>query len=279
MTTPDEVRSTWGNVEGLPSWTQGELFELVENEDLGEALGVPLTNKLVEVPSGQKIIPVGIPVGWDKDSFKQGVAGAFQTYLEFGSLNPDRIARISGLNETSITALLQTEEFNYVMACRGVDTGLTGTLTPQQDFALMVLTDITKKTWSARLREAGISQAVFMAWMQNPTFARRWHELSEKLTSNSELALIQLQQQVGDGNMRAIELALEVSGRHDRMQIANLNVIAVMNRIMEIIARRLSDQPDTLREIAGDFRRLGEEINLNSNILNNSRTIESGIEF
>lgn len=251
------------------------LFEVGESSEPGEVI-VPVTNFITEVPTAGEVRVVKVPKECDAQSFRRALSGAYQVYLQVGRLEPSLITNISGVPEAVVTYLLTTEEFSYALSCRGVDTKGWGHLTSQQDAALMILTDIGgTKTWAQKLKEAGITQAIFTAWLKNPTFNRRWQTLSEDIVNNHNTALVQLGQKAGEGDMRAIELQLAVAGRYSANQQAAVDIMAFMNRIQEILSRHLVDQPEILRGIAQDMRQESERLSINQ-----ARTVVSdGLSF
>lgn len=258
VTTPDRVYETWKDEEGLGTYQPTldidgpPLFPVVEHSE--GLVGIPLTKVPTQVPNGKVLVPIAVPKDVDNNTFKRVVSAAFQVFLQTGNFDGGKIAQLAGLPRATVDFVSATEEFNYALACRGVDTQGRGTITPQQDLALMVLSDIgSKKSWGARLKEAGISQATFTAWMKNPAFARRWNELSEGVLSNYGVALVELGRKAGEGDMQAIKLQLAASGRFSESQQAQIDVMAAMNRILEILAKHLADHPEIMQAVAQDL--------------------------
>lgn len=259
VSSPEDIEKTWEAVD-LPV-AQSDSVEVTNFEETPGVIGVPLTKNLTELPSGKKLIPVSVPEGVDQETFKRVLSGSFQSYLQTGRLTPESVAYYSGVPVEICQNVMTYEEFTYALACRGVDSQGAGTITPQQDAALMILTDIgSKKTWGQRLKDAGITQAIFTAWLKNPTFARRWEQLGEEITANHSLALVQLGQQVGEGNMKAIELQLAVAGRYSAAQQASIDVLAVIAKIMDSLSYHLADNPEVLKKIANDMRQFAEAV-------------------
>ena len=259
VSSPEDIEKTWEAVD-LPV-AQSDSVEVTNFEETPGVIGVPLTKNLTELPSGKKLIPVSVPESVDQETFKRVLSGSFQSYLQTGRLTPESVAYYSGVPVEICQNVMTYEEFTYALACRGVDSQGAGTITPQQDAALMILTDISsKKTWGQRLKDAGITQAIFTAWLKNPTFARRWEQLGEEITSNHSLALVQLGQQVGEGNMKAIELQLAVAGRYSAAQQASIDVLAVIAKIMDSLSYHLADNPEVLKKIANDMRQFAEAV-------------------
>lgn len=260
MTNPEQVKKTWEQAE-LPLYipealqiTSPVVASVIDHPDTKSLIQVPLTDSVTETPNGKKMVPVSVPDKVDRTSFRRAVAASFQAFLQIGRLDSDRIAQLSGLDKDVVLFISATEEYHYALACRGVDTQGRGIITPQQDLALMILSDIgSRKNWAGRLKDAGITQTVFNAWMKNPAFARRWQELAEAYAADSNLSLVQLSQKVGEGDMSAIKLQLAVTGRFSEAQQANIDVMAMVHTVLEILGRHLADDPDKLRAIASDL--------------------------
>lgn len=274
-TDPTErIQALFNNYDG-PEYKQESLgfdypeasgFKSIDVEE-GEAkvIGVALTKAPTENVAGKKMVPVTVPAGVDTDSFRRVLAGAFQSYLEHGRVDEQSTKQMCGLGIQVIRRVFQTEEFAYALACRGVDVKGLNYLTPDQDAALMILTDISsKKSFAARLREAGIPFATYLAWMKNPIFAKRMNSLSESITSQSDIALLTIGQKVADGDVNAARLQLEINERYNPSKQAKLDLMVMVTRIQEILSARLGDQPQVLEAISSDLRALATEAQIST---------------
>ena len=204
--------------------------------------------------AGKRMVPVTAPTE-DAYEFATFISGAYRAYLSYGQLAPDQISRLSGLPIEKVGFYLRQEETTHALAIRGVSTEIH--LTPEQDYALSILTDTSSNaSWNARMRKAGLSNAKLLAWRQNPTFDQALKGMAEQITQNHDVALIELGRLVGDGNQRAIEKSLEISGRYNPAQQSTVDAIALVNRVTEILAEHLSDQPDLLKAVAKDLAAL-----------------------
>lgn len=268
MTKPEEVYQKWQNSSiPMPVYVQDPLDSFLPEshrifpiEDEGAGLiRVPLTKTPSESPDGKKMVPINFPSGVDLALFRRVVSAAYQAFLQTGKLDNHLIERLSGLPKEAVEEIVGLEAYASVMACRGVDVSESTTISPQQDAALMILCDIgSKDSWGARLKKAGITQAVFEAWMRNPTFETRWREHAERILSNHSLALVQLGQKVAEGDLAAIKFQLEASGRYSAQQQQQIDFMAAMNRVLEVLANHLIDYPEVMRAVAkelGDIQR------------------------
>lgn len=215
---------------------------------------IPLTQPNAVGTQGKRMVPVKAPTE-DAYEFAQFISGAYRAFVMSGNLQIDVIMRLSGLSEEKVGFYLRQEETTHALAIRGVSTETH--LTPEQDYALSILTDTSSNlNWNARMRRAGMSNAKLAAWRQNPTFDRALNSMAEQIAANSDVALIELGRLAGDGNLRAIEKSLEISGRYNPAQQSTVDAIAIINRTVEVLSKHLSDQPDLLRAIAADLSKV-----------------------
>ena len=236
--------------------------EPVEGSDhAGAVLVVPMTENPLENSRGKKMVPVAVPQSISAETFRRAVAGAYRAYLETGRVTLDDVSRISGLDKSRLTYIAEQDEFAYALSVRGINTENYSGLTAEQDAALLILTDTTSnKTWNQRMRAAGLSQAKFNAWMKNPTFARQLSTVSEALVNNHNTSLLELTRKAGDGDLKAIQLQLAISGRYDANQQSTVDALVLINKTMEVLSRHLAGQPEILMSISKEMREIGQEV-------------------
>lgn len=224
---------------------------------------VPLTVGPLETTKGKKMIPVRAPKEADPVVFKRVVVGAYRAYLRYGAINTTDVAAISNVDPDVCAGLLNTEQMAFALACRGIDITESGKgLTPEQDYVLMILADTTSRdNLNTRLRKAGINNSVLLSWRQNPLFNQEYNRIAELITSNYENALLELDRKVGEGDQRAIEKKLEISGRFNPATQNTVDALAVINKTVEILAKHLSDQPELLKAVATDLAHEAQAIN------------------
>jgi len=224
-----------------------------------DVVAIPVVDLSEPVTNGTKMMLVPYPTGYDKEVFRRVLSGAYQDYLSFGEISPGRVASLVGVPLATCQGLLSTEELARALSLRGVST--SGYLTPQQDAALVILSDIgTKKNFAGRLKDAGITYPIFQAWMQQPVFARRWQEISEKITADSGLALVELGRKVGEGDMQAIRLQLEVNRRHDPVANQMLDATVLISKIVDVLAKKLRNHPDVFQETVAELKAVADAI-------------------
>lgn len=216
------------------------------------AVYVPLVSNPLDNTQGKRMVPVRAPDQSDVVEFGRFISGAYRAYVMEGRLYPETISRLSGLTIEKIGFYLRQEETNHALAVRGVSTEVH--LTPEQDYVISILGDTSSKlNFNERMRRAGVSQAKLTAWRKNPVFDQAMKGLAEQVTANHDIALFELGRKVGEGDMRAIEKSLEISGRYNPAQQSTVDALALINRVVEILSVHLSDHPEIFRAIAKDL--------------------------
>ena len=168
--------------------------------------------------------------------------------------------------EQEIVDVLSSRSFYLRMSRRGVPwpenwtpqfhniTTLYSRLTPQQVAAMQVVTDPTdKRPLAAKLKQVGINNAVWRAWLRNPVFSDAVRRTSEHLLQDTiAIAHTRLAQKVDQGDIAAIKTLYEVSGRHDPNKQQMLDFAKVMGLVLEVMQRHVTD-PAVMRAIGNDL--------------------------
>lgn len=216
------------------------------------AVYIPLVSNAHENTQGKRMVPVRAPDQSDVAEFGRFISGAYRAYIRDGHLYPEAISSLSGISIEKVGFYLRQEETNHALAVRGVSTEVH--LTPEQDYAISILSDTSSKlNWNERMRRAGLSNAKLMAWRKNPVFDSAMKQMSEQITANYDVALIELGRKVGEGDQRAIEKSLEISGRFNPAQQSTVDALVLINRVMEVLSNHLSDHPEILMAVAKDL--------------------------
>lgn len=153
--------------------------------------------------------------------------------------------------------LFEQPKFLNALEDRGVSLPGSPGLDPQQLTALAIYLDMTvPMTHAQKLKAAGITEAKWRGWQKQPEFARRLAALAEDIISEATpVAMQRLAQLVDAGNLPAITLQLELSGRHDRrketvdVNALLLGIFAVLDE--EVDAATLSRISDKVRSMMG----------------------------
>lgn len=254
-------READGGFDTLDTRDSGAVEPVEGADHAGAVLVVPMTENPLENSRGKKMVPVAVPQSISAETFRRAVAGAYRAYLETGRVVIDDVARISGIDKSRLVYISQQDEFAYALSVRGINTEEYSGLTAEQDAALLVLTDTTaNKTWNQKMRAAGLSQAKFNAWMKNPAFARALSGVAEATIANHNTALLELGRKAGDGDLKAIQMQLAISGRYDANQQSTVDALVLINKMMEVLSRHLAGQPEILMAISKDMREIGQEV-------------------
>jgi hypothetical protein len=158
---------------------------------------------------------------------------------------------------TVLVELFEEPKFLNALEDRGVALPGAPGLDPHQLSALAIYLDMTvPMTHAQKLKAANVSEARWRGWQKQPEFARRLAALAEDLIAESTpVALQRLAQLVDAGNLKAVELQLELSGRHDRrketidVNALLLGIFAVLDE--EVDAATLSRISDKVRSMMG----------------------------
>lgn len=246
-----------------------ETGELVPDQHLGESIEgrellIPaLTEEEVaaNTPAWNKpLVRVRIPDGVNPSTFRAVVANAYSMYVLGDRVTVETLTSRTGMLEHRVRFILDSPEFKYAMQVRGCDLSGISSLSPEQDFALQILTDpYDKSPMSKKLKKAGITGTTYRAWLQNKAFAEQMNRMSEMITASSSEALIQLAGKAGEGDLRAIQLLLEVNNRHNPAKEQQQDMWTVVSRILEVVYRNVKD-PGIIEAIAQEVHVIAAEI-------------------
>jgi hypothetical protein len=118
--------------------------------------------------------------------------------------------------------------------------------------SLMNLED--KRSRSKKLQDFGVSTATFGNWKKDPAFNAYLRERGEALLGNSigevHLALIDA---ASSGDVSAMKLFYEITGRHTPGSRQDINVQAMLVQVIEAVQKHVSD-PKILQAIATEIQ-------------------------
>lgn len=208
---------------------------------------------------GKPLVRIEPPKGTSIYMFRDVLAGAYHTYLNGDAITPDNVAKITGIVKGNVAKVLASPEMKFALKARGVVVdGLVG-LTHEQDMFLQVLMDHTDGlTLQKKLKKAGISNAKYQSFLRNPAFKRQVDNLGESLIANKHEALMAIAAKVGQGDLKAAQLQLEINERYNPRKEQTFDAYVIMQSMFEIMSRHIRD-PDTLKAIAADMRSLANE--------------------
>jgi len=188
---------------------------------------------------------------WDREGVVPTPEQAYETWTRIG---------LKVYQELSLEP-----EFQRALELRGIELEPTNSLSDLQVLVLMKLTDPgDKRTARAKLRELGVSWPRYQGWLNNPVFVREKRDRTERMFGDvSDLALTKLYGNVDAGDQRAIEFALEVTGRHNRATIAIQDARVVVQTIAEAVIKNVTD-PKVRDAILNDARAAVAGFDLNN---------------
>lgn len=126
--------------------------------------------------------------------------------------------------------------------------------TPEQMHAAAVMTDLVdRRSDEKKLRDLGITTRQWTTWVQDDNFAAYLRDRSERLVENSMFEVHKgMMKGVRSGNISAVKLAYEVTGRYRPNEEAQVDVRRVLHTFIEVIQRYVKD-PLTMHRIAVDL--------------------------
>jgi hypothetical protein len=163
-----------------------------------------------------------------------------------------------GIHQSHVEKILDSPEAKARLKKRGITNDTF--LTPEQVAAANVMLDYSdSRSQAAKLRSLGVSSQTWQGWLSSPQFSRYLKTRAENLLDDVGIAEghTALLKQVGRGNIQAVKLLYEVTGRH--RDSASLNVEFFLQRVIEIIQRNVDD-PATLAKVAEEFKTLMGEV-------------------
>lgn len=175
-----------------------------------------------------------------------------------GLPDPEEVSKLSGVPLVMVIGITKTVKFKALMERRGIrwtsNTAVLSQLTSEQIIGInVVLTPDTRKSVEKRLKDAGLDYSQWRNWMKDPKFRKTVDQLSEKyLNENMVLAHRALVDKAVGGNVPALRLFYEVSGRYSQNNQEQSNLVQIIQMLLEVLTRRVSD-PVILRDINQDF--------------------------
>lgn len=128
-------------------------------------------------------------------------------------------------------------------------------LTPEQlAVANSILNLADKRSITKKLQDFGVSAAKYGNWKKNPSFNSYLRERSEQLLGDSiadvHLALID---SATSGDVQAIKLLYEITGRHTQNSKQEVNVQMMLVGVLEAVQKHVRD-PEILKAIASEIQ-------------------------
>lgn len=194
----------------------------------------------------------------EEEFFTRAVAAAEAAWNQGHAISPQTLRmQDPALPARLLGPVLELELFQQALAERGIQATING-LTPQQLSTLNMYFSVELPTGTShaeRLRAAGTTVQQWKGWMRSPRFAERVQQLSEHgMRDALPIAMQRLAEKADQGERWAVEMVLEVTGRHDRRE-KSVDLRDVLQKIFTILDEEVSD-PAILDRIAQAVRRI-----------------------
>lgn len=211
--------------------------------------------------NGKRMVQIAVPENVSPGEFRSALAAAYMEYVISGSVTVAGVSERSSLNTNRISLIFAAPEFKTALQVRGVVTTPNAGITAEQDYALQIVLDTSDGlTFGRKLQKAGVSNSKWQAWLKNPLFASHYQRVSDGLLNDNKPGMIQLAMKAGEGDLAAIKFMWEVNRFHNPQVQQQVDVMVMMNRIMEVLARNV--EPAQLAKIATEMREIGESVGL-----------------
>lgn len=208
-----------------------------------------------------EITRMAVPDGETSEHFRRVVGAAYTAWVGSArSKLPDvnDVLEYTGTMTPKVVGrIMVTPEFEAAIRERGVPWNNGGGLTAQQMLALAVMTDPTnKKTPAVKLKAIGVSYGQYRAWLKQPLFANKLNQLAESaIRDHLPDMQIALTNKATSGDLNAIKFVYELTGKYDPASKEVIQLKAVIQMLLEVLSRHLSQQPELLQAVAGDIQK------------------------
>lgn len=176
----------------------------------------------------------------------------------------EKIAEATGVGLQTVKNYWKNSDFRAALNVRGVsfanELSAGKALTyAQLQVANMLMNIMDKRSLREKLQTAqlpGVTPAQVGAWMRQPAFQehlrRRAQDLYEGADVSANIALVKA---IDSGDLKAVQLFMEMTGRYTPRSTVDVNIHAVLARVVEIVSMHVRD-PAILEAIAVDMEAL-----------------------
>lgn len=164
---------------------------------------------------------------------------------------PTTFPNLSTVRDWLAKPVVKQALHNRGLAPRKVDSA-TNELSEQQAAAILTVANLSdRRSQSTKLKSIGVTLTQWNAWKKQPSFKNFLYKcLNEDLDSSLDRAFSGLLKGVDNGDTRAIQFYMELTGRQPTENERNFKL--AVSRIIESITRHVKD-PELLKKIANDF--------------------------
>lgn len=188
---------------------------------------------------------IDLPEGIGYNTYLGVIAGASAAYATKRRVpSVEEIAAHCNNRPKTISRVISTPEFKALMKARGYSFEKGVKLTPEQYFAVSILTNPTnRKSMSEKLRSAGVTYAQYRAWLKQPHFREYLERISEDMLGEhiADVHTMVVNKALNNGDLTAAKMVYELTGRYDpnKQQITDLQ--GVIGLLLEVITRYVTD--------------------------------------
>lgn len=219
------------------------------------------------------MVLVNVPKGISKEAFLDAInatTAAWNYLHKKPSINDIRIyTGPMSAGKNVLEKIVATEEFAIAMSARGYTWTDTSHITPQQVWAVSIITNPTnRRPLREKLSQAGITYHTYRAWLNQPAFAKYIKEIGERLLNDHVQDVhTRVVERATNGDIAAMRLYYDLTGRTDsNTNKAVQDLSATVRLLLEVITRNVTDTTtlDKIqKEIAAvtDGRGTGNSIN------------------
>lgn len=213
-------------------------------------------------PSGGLLRPVrGTPepsiLDADEGVDPQIITAAWVSYTKIGSVDIDYVNEQMGFECGEI---LSSEAGLAALEERGIPPESKKNLvTTEQVMALQIIFAPTSASFETRLKRADVTITKWQTWLRNPAFNSLYRTMGEqKLVNGVPTALSAMTDKAADGDMAAIKLLLEMTGRYDPGNDTKINLMSFMRKVVDVIQEELMGDPEKMISIAKRLKALSD---------------------
>jgi hypothetical protein len=176
----------------------------------------------------------------------------------------EKIAEVIGVSLQSVKNYWKNPDFRSALNARGVtfandsDGGKALTYA-QLQVANMLMNIMDKRSLREKLQAAslpGVTPAQVGAWMRQPAFQDHLRKRANALFGDADVsANLALVKAIDGGDLKAVQLYMEMTGRYTPKSNVDVNVMSIIARVVEIVSIHVRE-PATLEAIANDLESL-----------------------
>ena len=193
---------------------------------------------------GKRMVPIVPPVGLTAWEFQSLISATYLSFIRHGNLpTPEDLrSMLPGWRQNKIRDAMLTPGFRRAMLIRGIDFREQAVLNPEQDMAIAIMAAPDGKPFAQKLKAAGVPPSRWRAWLKQQKFREVWNSVGGSVLNDFEGdMLVALAGQALNGNVGAIQYALEVSGRHAPQQQKVIDTELLMKQFIQIVQEEVKD--------------------------------------